>query len=187
VKWALTIFGVLGAALVSVPLISKDAALLALFWGYCHLGGCEPTTVWSVEARSPDGQYIAQARAIDDTGPGTAGIGWTSATLSDAKGSSPPTEILRFQGEDEYHGDKVQMRWHRDLRPPTRLIAHPHALIAAVGCSRAGSIFTQTFSRSAAMAFARHRHRRSSPPCGRTSPSFPSVAIIRSGIPHHPP
>jgi hypothetical protein len=86
--------------------IHKTISLIVL-WVCVVLGvGCrqDVQTIWSAEARSPDGLWLATAHTVQHFGPGTAGI-VTSVYLKRTNDSNSPTEILGF-----FH------RWHRDLR-----------------------------------------------------------------------
>jgi hypothetical protein len=63
----------------------------------CVLGiACQDVyTVWTEEARSPDGLWIASARTEQHGGPGTAGID-TIVYLKWTRDSNPPQEVLGF-------------------------------------------------------------------------------------------
>lgn len=46
-----------------------------LIIGVCILQGCQDVaTIWSAEARSPDGKWLASAHTEQHGGPGTAGV-----------------------------------------------------------------------------------------------------------------
>lgn len=74
------------------------------------LSACEPPkTVWSAESRSPDGTFIATARADETNGIGVGDPG-TSVYLNWTEGSQPPTIILAlFPPQRGF--TKVGMNW----------------------------------------------------------------------------
>jgi hypothetical protein len=64
--------------------------------GICLLGGCQDVaTIWSAEARSPDGHWLASARTEQHGGPGTAGVE-TIVYLKGTNVSKPPEAVLSF-------------------------------------------------------------------------------------------
>jgi hypothetical protein len=91
--------------------IHKAASLL--IFGACLLAsGCKSSeTIWSAEARSPDGTMIASARTVAQSGFGTGYIG-TIVYLNWARGSQPKMEILGLSDESEAPGaTNVEMNW----------------------------------------------------------------------------
>jgi hypothetical protein len=78
------------------------------------LFGCNPgsETIWSAEARSPDGSRLASARTIANSGFGTGYI-WTAVYLNWTKDSRHPTEILQLSDTFETPSDEisVEMKW----------------------------------------------------------------------------
>jgi hypothetical protein len=75
------------------------------------LFGCQDVqTIWSAEARSPDGHWLATADTIQHFGPGTAGID-TIVYLKFV--SNPPTEILVFSHNqnDTSRTINLAMKW----------------------------------------------------------------------------
>ena len=75
----------------------RKALLLATF-GACVLGvGCngEGDMIWSAEARSPDGSWIASASTVENGGFGTGSI-QTLVYLKRTSVSTPPEAILSF-------------------------------------------------------------------------------------------
>ena len=82
--------------------------------------GCrqDVQTIWSSEARSPDGHWLATAKTTQHFGPGTAGI---ETTVQLKFVSNPPTEILVFShdGNDTSRTINLAMKWvtptHLDL------------------------------------------------------------------------
>jgi hypothetical protein len=92
-------------------LLQKATSLLIL--GVCLLAtGCKGSeTIWSAEARSPDGTMVASARAVAQSGFGTGYIG-TTVYLSWTKGSQSPMEILGLSDESEApEATRVGMKW----------------------------------------------------------------------------
>jgi hypothetical protein len=95
-------------------------ATSCLIFGVCVLlSTCKGSeTIWSAEARSPDGKMLASARTIAQSGFGTGYIG-TTVYLNCAKGS--PAEILGLSDLFEKPTDEisVEMKWitstHLDL------------------------------------------------------------------------
>lgn len=89
--------------------------------GFCVLLlGCNRSseTIWSAEARSPDGTRLASARTVARSGFGTGAI-WTAVYLNWTKDSRPPSEILGLSDDIEKPSDEisVEMKW----LSPTRL------------------------------------------------------------------
>ncbi len=69
-------------------------------------------TIWSAEARSPDGSRLASARTVANSGFGTGYI-WTAVYLNWTKGSRSPIEILELSEDFEKPVDEisVDMKW----------------------------------------------------------------------------
>ncbi len=64
--------------------------------GACALAsGCGPATIWSAEARSPDGLWLASARTLENSGFGT-GAFITEVYLKRTNVSKPQQAILSF-------------------------------------------------------------------------------------------
>jgi hypothetical protein len=57
--------------------------------------GCGPATIWSSEARSPDGLWLASAHTLEISGFGTGGY-VTDVELTRTNVSKPPQPILSF-------------------------------------------------------------------------------------------
>lgn len=75
--------------------------------------GCQDVrTIWSAEARSPDGHWLAIARTIQHFGPGTAGV-QTSVYLKRTNDSNRAMEILGFLHSelDTSHTIHLEMKW----------------------------------------------------------------------------
>ena len=68
--------------------------------------------IWSAEAKSPSGDWIAQASTLQSSGFGTADVE-TGVYLKWAAGSHPPTLILGFSNGAAYPRGitSVKMRW----------------------------------------------------------------------------
>ena len=72
-------------------------AISLIFIGVCAFAtGCNGSdTIWSGEARSPDGRWLAAAETVETSGFGTGDI-TTIVTLKWVKGSDKPENILVF-------------------------------------------------------------------------------------------
>jgi hypothetical protein len=75
--------------------------------------GCKGSqTIWSGEARSPDGKMIATARAFANGGFGVSGAPATFVYLNWTTGSQKPMEILSLNDESDAPDDAaVEMKW----------------------------------------------------------------------------
>ncbi len=92
---------------------SIQRATSLLVFGLCLLAsGCKGSeTIWSAEAKSPDGTMVASARTVAQSGFGTGYVG-TIVYLSWAKGSQRPMEILGLSDESEApEATRVGMKW----------------------------------------------------------------------------
>lgn len=89
-------------------------AILLVIIGVCALGtGCqEHQTIWSAEARSPDGYWLASGSTVQHFGPGNAGV-YTSVYLKRTNDSEAPREVLGFSFESAYPSgvSNVKMNW----------------------------------------------------------------------------
>jgi hypothetical protein len=97
--------------------IHKTISLIVL-WVCVVLGvGCrqDVQTIWSAEARSPDGLWLATAHTVQHFGPGTAGI-VTSVYLKRTNDSNSPTEILGFFHDEKDSSNTINltMQWLTD-------------------------------------------------------------------------
>jgi len=72
----------------------RSAAVLAVTCALL-LSGCSPPTVWRMEARSPDGRYVATARTVQYGGFGSADI-VTSVYLEQANIPETRMAVLSF-------------------------------------------------------------------------------------------
>lgn len=73
--------------------------ILLTVLGVCFLAtGCAPPTVWEAEAQSPNGDYIAIARTVQNGGFGSAEI-LTTVSLKPAHLPNRPMEVLEFSCE----------------------------------------------------------------------------------------
>jgi hypothetical protein len=69
---------------------------LVMFFSLLFLAGCEDVaTIWSAEARSPDGKWLASAYTEQHGGPGTAGVE-TIVYLKRTDVSKPADAIMSF-------------------------------------------------------------------------------------------
>jgi hypothetical protein len=84
--------------------------LLCACFGVC---ACKSTQiVWSAEAASPDGKFVANARTSANSGFGIDGIPATFVYLNWATGSQKPMEIMEFANEsDPSNVGKVVIKW----------------------------------------------------------------------------
>jgi len=93
---------------------SAIRAAFLIITGVCVLGsGCrDVATIWSAEATSPDGSWLATARTDQYGGPGTAAV-LTTVYLKWAKGAQRPIQILGFSFHSAYASRtaRVQMKW----------------------------------------------------------------------------
>lgn len=89
---------------VKVPLIIFVCTLMC---------GCERSRpVWSAESRSPDGNMIATAEALDNGGFVSPGPNATFVYLNWSTRSQARKEILAFSGwQSDTDGMKVAMNW----------------------------------------------------------------------------
>lgn len=71
----------------------------------CKNGG---TTIWSSEARSPDGRWLAMAHTDQYSGPGNALL-QTTVFLKHTKGPTDPIEVLLFTQDAE--SIDLKMNW----------------------------------------------------------------------------
>jgi hypothetical protein len=72
-------------------------AISLIIIGVCTLGsGCQDVaTIWTAEARSPDGRWLASAHTEQHGGPGTAGV-VTIVYLNRTNVSESPQAVLSF-------------------------------------------------------------------------------------------
>lgn len=88
--------------------------ILLLVLVVCSIAsGCnESQTIWSTEARSPDGKMIATARAFANGGFGISGVPATFVYLNWTTGSQKPIEILCVGNESDTSSDAaVGLNW----------------------------------------------------------------------------
>jgi hypothetical protein len=82
--------------------------------GLCiFLSGCKGSeTIWSAEARSPDGKMIATGRTVAQSGFGTGYIG-TTVQVNWTQGKQHPVEVLELSDGSEVPPDStsVEMKW----------------------------------------------------------------------------
>jgi hypothetical protein len=58
------------------------------------LACCDCATIWSTQARSPDGQFVASAETVQNGGPGTAYIATTVTVRQSFKTEGPDVLVL---------------------------------------------------------------------------------------------
>jgi hypothetical protein len=89
-------------------------AISLLILAVCGVAsGCRGSqTVWSAEAKSPNGEMIATARGLANGGFGISGVPSTFVYLNWTTGSQQPTEILCLDDESDSPDDmNVRMKW----------------------------------------------------------------------------
>jgi len=108
--------------------------ILLLTISACALfSGCKDVvTIWSAEARSPDGQWLAIARTDQHSGPGNAGLE-TVLYLKATKGPQSPIEILLFT-QDAKSID-LKMNWIDSKHLEVTYKEHPSLDFQAVKCA----------------------------------------------------
>jgi hypothetical protein len=98
----------MGSASWAVQVIS----LLILIFCVVVCGCKRSQTIWSAEARSPDGKMVATAHAFANGGFGISGAPATFVYLNWTTGSQKPTEILCLGDEsDKPDESAVGMNW----------------------------------------------------------------------------
>lgn len=81
---------------------------------FCALASCrDVATIWSTEARSPDGRWVATARTDQYGGPGTAGI-ISTVFLTRTAGPQDKLEVLQLMQD---RGSRLELNW----QAPTHL------------------------------------------------------------------
>ena len=104
----------------------KDLLCLFLL-AYCGLtAGCsqQKETLWSSDARSPDGHWLAEARTNDFSGPGTAAV-YSVVNLRRTDSSFPPETILAF-GENPVELQRPEMKWQSSGELDIVFTREPH-------------------------------------------------------------
>jgi hypothetical protein len=76
--------------------------------------GCGPKTVWSTTAVSPDGKWIAGARAQMWSGPGIGTVG-SSVYLLRARDSRDPRDVVGYLEGAESPRPQIEWRSANDL------------------------------------------------------------------------
>lgn len=92
--------------------VRKFVLLFAV--GVCVLAsGCKGSqTIWSAEAKSPDGKMIATVKAFANGGFGISGAPATFVNLNWTTGSQKPVQILSLDNDSDAPDDtKVGMNW----------------------------------------------------------------------------
>jgi len=95
--------------------------------------GCQGdvSTIWSKEARSPDGRWIAIARTIEHGGPGMAGIE-TYVSMQSTLTSSSSIRILEFSQDSKSLG--LIMNWETPWQLNVTYTAPAEVNFQAVKC-----------------------------------------------------
>src|SRR5579864_8485842 len=87
---------------------AEKAISLIAIGVYVLLCGCGPTTTWTSEVRSPDGNWLAVARSEQGSGPGNASDA-TTVYLKRLKWPQPLTQVLGFS--HQYATMNLKMEW----------------------------------------------------------------------------
>ncbi len=87
--------------------------LLLVFGAFLTVSGCRnPQVVWSTAANSPDGKWIAMAKASANEGFGVSGAPGTFVYLNWSTGSQKPKEILEFSEDTAgASSQSVELHW----------------------------------------------------------------------------
>jgi hypothetical protein len=93
---------------------------LFVFASSCDAQHDAPQTIWSAEARSPDGSSLATARTVQYSGPGNAGL-YTSVYLKRTVYSNPATQVLLFDENDVTQADSAKLNLVMKWETPSRL------------------------------------------------------------------
>jgi hypothetical protein len=99
--------------MTSRPKRCSDSISFVVFVVSVLVCGCQDVrTVWSAEARSPDGNLLASASTLAHYGPGTAGAE-SSVYLKHIHDSSAPLLILGFFHHEKNLSDTINltMKW----------------------------------------------------------------------------
>lgn len=103
---------------------SKPSSKLVSFMiiALCVLAsGCDAQqTIWSAEARSPDGSSLATARTVQYSGPGNAGL-YTSVYLKRTIYSNPAEEILLLDENNVTQSDAAKLNLLMKWETPSHL------------------------------------------------------------------
>lgn len=115
------------AALKATSLITIAVCVL--------LSGCGPKAIWSAEARSPDGRWVASARTDQYSGPGNAGL-YTTVELRRTSGQKSPMEILLLDYQAAYPSQaNVKMIWLTPSHLEMAYTTHADIDFQAVKCA----------------------------------------------------
>ena len=114
---------------------TQKAMSLAIIAVCVSLYGCGPTTIWSAEARSPDGLWLAMAHTDQFSGPGNAGL-YTIVELKRPNGFKKVTEILLFDfNEDTPDRATVKMDWLTPTHLEVTYGGNPNLSFQVVKCA----------------------------------------------------
>lgn len=115
----------------------RKATVCLIFLTFALIIGCKSgsETLWSAESKSPDGQRLASARTIAQSGFGTGYIG-TAVYLNWTAGSQPPVQILNLSYEHEVPQGitDVEMKWLSPTRLEVTYKGNPSVVFQAVKC-----------------------------------------------------
>ncbi len=93
--------------------LTRKALFFTAVGAFVLASGCkESQTIWSAEAKSPDGKMIVTARAFANGGFGISGAATTFIDLNWTTGSQKPAQILSLENESDSLDDaKVGINW----------------------------------------------------------------------------
>jgi hypothetical protein len=116
--------------------IRKATSLLILVACFSVSGCHRVSTIWSAEARSPDGHWLAIARTDQSIGPGT-NFDVTVVYLKRTGDSQPPTQILFLIHDEESGSDSIdlKMNWLMPSHLEVTYREHPTLDFQAVKCA----------------------------------------------------
>jgi hypothetical protein len=90
---------------------SRIGILVLVLGAGSLVAGCPSQVIWTAESKSPDGKFIASARAISNSGPGINGID-TVVYLNWTTGGQAPVMILNLgDGSSAPVDVEVDMKW----------------------------------------------------------------------------
>jgi hypothetical protein len=122
---------------IHIGSITRATILLLAIGGSMLASGCQDAaTIWSAEAKSPDGYWIANAQTVQYGGLGTAGV-QTTVYLSRVNSSSNPIEILNFSNNSAYPSGKakVNMNWVTATHLNVSYNEHTNVYFQAIKCA----------------------------------------------------
>jgi hypothetical protein len=118
---------------MSICKIARRKAVTLIVLGLVLTSGCrDAATIWSSEAKSPDGQWIALAHTDQYGGPGTAGI-ISMVQLQRASGNRDKIEVLELFQNSPSIG--LKLNWLTSSRLEITYIEDASVDFQAVKCA----------------------------------------------------